>query len=62
VAGPFVVGGHAQARDRTQKIIGIDIVADLTGGYRRPKKRLKGGSKPPIEVRGQRLEGRVSRV
>ena len=40
----------------------IDIGADLAGGCRGLKKRPKGGSESLLEVRGQGVEGRVSRV
>ena len=39
VAGSVIVGRHAQARDdRTQKVLSIDIGADLAGGRRGLKK------------------------
>lgn len=34
VVGAVVVGGHAQARDRTQKILGVDIGTDLAPKFR----------------------------
>jgi hypothetical protein len=57
-----VLGRHAQARDRLQKIIRLDVVADLTGGHCGLKKRPKGGSNALLEIGAQGFEGRVSRV
>jgi len=57
-----IVGGHAQARDRAQKILGIDVGADLAGGCRGLEKRSKGGSDSLLEMRAQGFEGRVSRM
>ena len=50
------------ARDRAQKIVSIDIGADLAGCRRRLKKCPKRGSEPLLEVGGQGVECRVSRV
>jgi hypothetical protein len=48
VAGPVIARGHAQARDRTQNIVGVDIGADLAGGDRTLEKRPKGGPEPLV--------------
>jgi hypothetical protein len=56
------VSVHAQARDRTQQLLGGDIGANLAGRYRRFQKCPKCGFQSLLEVRGQRVEGRVSGV
>ena len=53
---------HAQARDRTQKFLGGDIGANLAGRCRRLQKCPKGWFQLLLEVCGQSVEGRVSRV
>ena len=61
-AGSGIVGRHAQARHRAQKLVGIDIGADLAGGGRSLEKRAKGGPESLVEVSRQVVEGRISRV
>ena len=62
IAGFVVVGGHAQAADRTQKIIGINVRADFAGPSCGIEQGAKGGSQALLEVRAQAVEGRVARV
>lgn len=45
-----------------QKIIAIEISPNLAGGYRSIKKHVKCGPESPLEVRGQALEGWISRM
>jgi hypothetical protein len=44
------------------KVICLDILADLAGGYRGLKKRAQSGPDPLLEVGAQGFEGRISRV
>ena len=53
---------HTQARDRTQKLLGRNIGADLAGLCCGFKKCSKCGFKPLLEIDGQGVESRVSRV
>jgi hypothetical protein len=62
VGGPVIVGGHAQARDRSQQIVSIDISAHLAGGRRSLKKHPKGRPESLLEMRSQVFEGRISRM
>ena len=62
MVGSLTVSVHAQARDRTQKILGCNIGADLAGAFRGFKERSKCGFESLLEVRGQGVEGRVSRM
>ena len=41
-AGSRIVGRHAQARHRAQKVVGIDIGADLAGGAARGRTNAAG--------------------
>jgi NAD(P)-dependent dehydrogenase (short-subunit alcohol dehydrogenase family) len=60
--GSLIVSVHAQARDRAQKIPRSDIGAHLAGSDRRLKKGPKCRFQSLLEIRGQGVEGRVSRV
>ena len=57
---PPIVGRHAQARHRAQKVIGIDIGADLAGGGRRFKKHANGRPQSLVEIARQIVERRIS--
>jgi hypothetical protein len=61
-AGSGILGRHAQAPHRAQKIVGIDIGADLASGDRSLKKRAKGGSESLVEVPRQAVERGISRM
>jgi hypothetical protein len=62
LSGPYVVGGRAEAGDRSQQVVGLDIGTDRAGGHRRVEQRLEGGFELPPEVRGQGVECRAPRV
>jgi len=62
MAGSAMVGRHAQICDRHQEIIRIDIGADLAGDGCSIKEHPKCGPESPLEVRGQAVEGRISRM
>jgi len=62
MVGSAIVCAPAQTRDRVQKIPGGEIGADFAGGYRGREKCLKRRFESLPEVRGQRGEGRVSRM
>jgi hypothetical protein len=62
VVGPAIIGASAQTRDRIQKIRRGEIGADLAGRGRGCKKCLECRLESLLEVLGQWLEGRISRV
>ena len=59
-AASGIVGRHAQARHRAEKVVSIGIGADLAGSGRSLEKRAKGGPEPLIEVARQVVERRIS--
>ena len=60
--GSLRVSVHAQACDRTQKLLGGDVGANLAGRCRRLQKGTKCRFQSLLEVPGQGVEGRVSGV
>jgi hypothetical protein len=62
VFGSLAVSVHAQARDCAQKLPGDDIGADLARRSCSLKKRPKCGLQSLLEIGGQGIEGRVSRM
>jgi hypothetical protein len=62
VAGSVLVGGHAQASDRSQEILGINIGADLAGGRRGFHECSQGRFEPLPEVITQALVGGIAGV
>ena len=60
--GPALWADMHRLADCAQKVVGIDIGADLAGGDRSLEQRAKGGLESLLEVRAQGVEGRVSRV
>ena len=57
-----VVGRHAQPGNRRQQLVRIDVRTDLPCIHRRLKKPPKSRPQPQLEVPGQGIKGRVSRV
>src|ERR1700709_2372473 len=58
-AGAVIVGGRAQACDRAQNIVGIDIATHLAGGHGGLQQRSKRGPDALLEIFAQGLVGRV---
>jgi hypothetical protein len=56
------LGRRTEQRDRPQQIVWLDIGAHLAGCGRGFKQCLKRGSESLFEVRGQGVEGWISRV
>ncbi len=61
-AGFAILGGHAQARHRPEKLVGIDICADHASDGGSSEKRAEGRPKAPVEVTRQVVERRISRM
>jgi len=60
--GPNVVSRRTEADDRSQQVVWRDTGAHLASGGRRFKQCLKRGPESLVEVRGQGVEGWISRV
>jgi len=57
-----VVGRHAQAGHRAEKLVGVDVGAHLAGGDRRLEQCAEGRPESPVEVAWQIVERRIARM